>query len=501
MATSNTQTTERPPIIAVLGHVDHGKSTLLDYIRKSNIVEGEAGGITQHVAAYEVEHSTESGDKKRITFIDTPGHAAFKSIRSRGASIADIAILVVSAEDGVKAQTLEALESIKASGIPMVVAINKTDRPNADVERTKTSLLENGIYLEGLGGEIPFVPVSAKTGAGIPELLDLLLLVAEIEELKGDPEKPAEGFVIEAHRDQKRGVAATLIITDGSLKSGQSILAGGGIAPVRVMEDHAGKTLKSAQFSSPVSIYGFDALPKVGAPFTTYENKKLAEKAMAENASVTESSEATAFDEGTFVLPVVIKADVTGSLEAIVSELSSIGDEHAALHIIQSGIGAVSETDVKSAVAGSGTTPVIFAFNVGIDANAVETARQNGIQIETFNIIYKLTEHIQDLLKDRAPKRVVETLRGKARVLKIFSARKNIQTIGGTVFEGHIEKGALVHILRKDELVGSSSVDTLQASRQDVDRVEKGDDFGAQLETSIELSSGDVLEWRTTDTV
>lgn len=502
MTSSTPVATERPPIIAVLGHVDHGKSTLLDYIRKSNIVDSEAGGITQHVASYEVEHTATDGSKKRITFIDTPGHAAFKSIRSRGADIADIAILVVSAEDAVKAQTLEAIKSIKQSEIPMVVAINKIDRPNANIERTKTSLLEHEIYLEGLGGDVPFVPVSAKEGTGIPELLDILLLVAEMEELKATTEKPAEGFVIEAHRDQKRGVAATLIITDGSLQSGESILAGGAIAPVRVMEDHAGRTLKAATFSSPVSIYGFDTLPQVGAKFTTFKNKKDSEKARSEEVSITpDNTSTTLLDENAFVLPVVIKADVSGSLEAVVEELSKTGDSYSTINIIQSGIGAVSETDVKSAIAGSGIPPIIFGFNVGIDANAVETARQHGIEIETFDIIYKLTERIAELLKGRAPKRVVETIRGHARVVKQFSSRKDNQTIGATVFEGFIEKGSLLHIIRKNEMLGSGVLNTIQEGRQDVSRVEKGNDFGAQIETSIELQPGDLLEYRTSETV
>lgn len=501
MKSATPATQERPPIIAVLGHVDHGKSTLLDFIRKSNTVAGEAGGITQHVAAYEVVHERTGGEKKRITFIDTPGHAAFKTIRTRGASIADIAILVVSAEDGVKAQTLEALASIRASGIPMVVAINKIDRPNADVERTKTSLLENGVYVEGMGGDVPYVPISAKAGTGIQELLDLLLLVAEIEELKGDPSVCAEGFVIEAHHDAKRGVAATLIITNGSLATGQTVLAGGAITPVRVMEDHAGVQIPDATFSTPVTLYGFDTLPRVGASFSTFATKKEAQVARAAEASQLANAPAPTFNENTFILPLVIKADVTGSLEAIVSELARLGNEHAAIQIIQSGIGPVSETDVKSAVAGSGTTPIIFGFDVSVDANALEVARQYVIPIETFDIIYKLTERAEEILRERAPTQTKETIRGKARVLKLFSTRKNQQTLGGTVFEGLLEAGTLVHIFRKDELLGSGKITSMQTNRQEVSRAEKGTDFGAQLETSLELASGDMLEYTTTETL
>jgi translation initiation factor IF-2 len=492
----------RPPIIAVLGHVDHGKSTLLDFLRKSNVVAGEAGGITQHVAAYEVVHAAADGTKKTITFIDTPGHAAFKSMRERGVSIADIAILVVSAEDGVKAQTIEALEAIRESGIPMVVAINKIDKPAADINRTKASLIEKGVYLEGMGGDVPYAPISAKSGEGIPDLLDLLLLVAELEELTGDPSLPASGFVVEAHREAKRGVAATLIITNGSLQTGMAILAGGAIAPVRVMENAAGASIGSATFSTPISVFGFDGLPAVGAPFDTYENKKTAEKARTEAGITTPpilpNAQAV---EGSFSLPVVLKADASGSLEALIGEVQNIGDEFTSIQVIQSGIGTISENDVKSAIAGSGTAPVILGFGVSTDANAIEVARQHDIEIETFDIIYKLTERLAELLQDRAPKRIVESMTGRARVLKQFSSRKDLQTIGGSVFEGFIEKKSNLRILRKGEVIGSGKIETIQMARIDASRVDAGNEFGAQIETSIELLPGDLLENVTTKSV
>jgi translation initiation factor IF-2 len=276
--THTSHITERPPVVVVMGHVDHGKSSLLDYIRHTNVVSGEAGGITQHVAAYEVVHEGKEG-KKRITFIDTPGHAAFTAIRSRGANVADIAILVVSAEDGVKEQTLEVLKSIQDSETPYVVAINKIDKPNADIERTKVTLMEHNVFLEGLGGDVPWVPISAKTGQGIPDLLTTVLLLAEIEELTGDENAPAEGFVIEANRDSRRGIAATLIITNGSLKIGNAIRASTAIAPLRILEDTMGKKLKSAEMSSPIVVVGFDELPLAGTSFVTHNNKRDAEEA------------------------------------------------------------------------------------------------------------------------------------------------------------------------------------------------------------------------------
>src|SRR3990167_9039454 len=300
-------TAERPPIVAVLGHVDHAKSTLLDFSRHANVVAGEAGGITQHVAAYEVERE-KNGGKKRITFIDTPGHAAFSAIRARGASAADIAILVVAADDGVKAQTLEALQSIRDAGTPFIVAINKIDKPNADQERTIRMLLDEKVYLEKYGGDVTWAAISAKNGTGVEELLDLILLVAEMEGFKGDTSAPAHGYIIEAHRDQRRGLAATLIIKNGILKSGMAVLAGHAIAPVRIMESTAGKLLKEATFSTPVQLIGFDSLPQVGEEFHTYKNKRAAEEARPALVPMDRSAAKAPLPEGEtgpFEMPII----------------------------------------------------------------------------------------------------------------------------------------------------------------------------------------------------
>jgi len=269
---------KRPPVVVIMGHIDHGKSTLLDYIRNSNVVEGEAGGITQHLSAYVVEHKTKEGESGKITFLDTPGHAAFQQMRLRGADVADVAILIVSAEDGVKPQTLEALESIKAADIPYIVAINKIDKPGADVPKTQASLVENQIYIEGMGGDIPWAPISAKSGDGVDDLLDLVVLAADLAELKGDTNVPATGTVIEGYLDDKRGTTATLIINNGTLKSGQCVVSGNTYAPVRIMEDFNGNSIKEASLSEPVGIVGFSEVPEVGSDFVTVENKKAAEK-------------------------------------------------------------------------------------------------------------------------------------------------------------------------------------------------------------------------------
>lgn len=492
------QTIERPPIVAVLGHVDHGKSTLLDYIRKTNTVDREAGGITQHVAAYEVEHERE-GAIKRITFIDTPGHAAFQAIRARGAKIADIAILVVAADDGVKAQTLEALESIRASETPFVVAINKIDKPNADLSRTQASLLEQHVYLEKFGGDIPWVAISAKTGAGITELLDLILLVAELQELKADTKAPAKGYIVEAHRDEKRGTAATLIITEGTLAFGMAVRAGRSIAPVRVMTNHLGKQIKDATFSTPVTLYGFDELPEVGAEFVTHKNKRAAEeerpiREQAVHAAHSDTSER-------FYLPVIIRADVSGSLEGIAHELQKIGDEYMGVRIVQTGIGNVSEADVKAAIASHGTPAAVIAFNVETDSLARESARQHGIVIETFTIIYKLAERLEELMKVSAPRRQVEEAIGRAKILKQFSSRKETHVVGGTVQEGRIDKSEKLRVLRRTEVLGSAKILNIQTNKQNVDRVEAGTEFGMEVHAAFEIVQGDTLECYRVNTV
>lgn len=483
---------ERPPVVVVMGHVDHGKSTLLDYIRKSNVVAGEAGGITQHVAAYEVTHKD-----KRVTFIDTPGHAAFTAIRARGANVADIAILVVAADDGVKAQTLEALSQIKEAGIPFIVAINKIDKPNADLARTQSSLLEQHVYLEKLGGDVPWTAVSAKAGTGVDELLDLILLVAEIQEYRADPDGAAEGYVIEAHRDQKRGLAATLIITHGTLESGMAVLAGRGLAPVRIMEDHKGKALKSATFSTPVTLVGFDELPDVGERFKAFKNKRVAEESRVEYlANLPRKDAPSAAADGTgekFFMPVIVRADTTGSLEAISQETARVGDEMARVSIVQSGIGNISEGDVKTALAGE-QHALVIGFNVGIDRTAEALARERGVTIETFNIIYKLTERLNEVLVQTRPKRTVEEVVGRAKVLKQFSSRKVEHVVGGTVVEGFLEKKGSVRVMRRNVAVGTGVITNIQSNKQNVDRVETGSEFGMQIEAPFEIAQGDVLE-------
>jgi translation initiation factor IF-2 len=495
MANSTKKTTEkmqqRPPVIAVMGHVDHGKSALLDYIRNTKVVESEAGGITQKVSAYEVLREYE-GKKKLITFLDTPGHEAFSKIRERGATVADIAILVVSAEEGVKPQTLDALRAIKEAGVPYVVAINKIDKPGADITRTQSSLVEHEVYIEGMGGSIPWNAISAKTGEGVNELLDTLLLVAEMEELSADPTPPADGVVIEAQRDSKKGVAATLVIKNGTLKSGEYIVAGNAMAPVRIFENFMGTPIRKATFSSPVRIIGFDTLPDVGAKFHTYSSKKEAELARQPQGTkakkVTELNE----DDTRHLVPLIVKADASGTIEAIEHEIDKLQSDRVLVTIIQKGIGNISEADIKAAVA-STHDALVIGFNVGTDAAARDVALQYDVSVNTFNIIYKLAEWLEQTIRERTPKMEVENELGEAKIMKYYSSMKNKHVIGGKVKRGVIKKGARVHIQRDGKNVGSGVVRNLQTMKQSVTHIDESGEFGAQIESDITPRQNDRL--------
>lgn len=486
--------TPRPPIVTVMGHIDHGKSTLLDYIRKTKVTETEAGGITQHLSAYEVEHTTDSGNKERITFLDTPGHAAFQHLRSRGSSVADLAILVVSAEDGVKPQTLQALSAIQDAGIPYLVAINKIDKPNANVDRTIASLIEHEIYLEGMGGSIPYAKISAKTGEGVPELLDLLLLAAELEELTGDATAPATGLVIESHCDARAGISATLIIKDGTLRQGEYVVAGASYAPLRILRDFKGDSLEVATFSSPIAVVGFSSTPPVGEAFTTVANKKEAEAQAAQFASVPHAAAPVAAqaDADALELPVVVKADVVGSLEAVVDTVRERSTDRLALRIVREGVGTVTEGDVKQVV-GVDSKGFIVGFNVDVEPAARELAERQSIEIATFSIIYELSEWIENAVASRTPEREVEREIARATVFKVFSSNKNTHLTGGRVESGELSAGQTVHVVRDGAVVDSGVVESLRQGKATTEHIREGDEFGAQIVCNTTLESRDEL--------
>lgn len=489
-----TRKTERPPVVVVLGHVDHGKSSLLDYIRKTNVVEKEAGGITQHTAAYEVIRTDEKGAERKITFVDTPGHEAFSAQRRRGARLADIAILVVSAEDGVKTQTKEALSAIKDAGIPYIVAINKIDLPNADVERTLMSLSENEVYVEGRGGDIPYVPISAKKGDGIENLLEVVLLLAEVEGKTGDASVPAEGIVVESHRDPKRGISGTFIIKNGTLETSMAVASEGCFAPVRAIVSAAGETLSEATMCAPVTIVGWSNLPPVGATVQAFAKKKDAEKYAEEHKHVAVKTEAPApseedTDTEIALIPVIIKADVAGSIDAIKHEIGKIKQERVVLKVLHADVGAIGEGDIKRA--GGDARTVIIGFNTSIENGTRELAERAGIALHTENIIYKLSEWLALLVEERRPRETIQEVHGKAKILKLFSKIRTKQVIGARVEDGSIRLGDFVSIIRREEEIGTGKIVELQKDRSATKEADKGTEFGAKLDSHVDVAPGD----------
>ncbi|HEX7724725.1 MAG TPA: translation initiation factor IF-2 [Candidatus Paceibacterota bacterium] len=502
--------TKRAPVVVVMGHIDHGKSTLLDYIRKANVVAGEAGGITQHVGAYQAESAGTDGTKKLFTFLDTPGHEAFGGIRKRGAAAADVAILVVSAEDGVKPQTLDALREIKAAGIPYIVAINKIDKPNADPNRTRQSLGENEIYVEGWGGDTPCVEISALNGTGIPELLDMIDLVAELADLKADPKSPATGIVIESELTRK-GTSATLLIKNGTLAVGSFVVAGGSYASVRFIDSFRGQKLESAGPSTPVVLYGWNEVPPTGATFVTVDNKKDAERMANENAVALKKAAQNveqakiAADKirrnsggedgpGIVTLPLIIKADVIGSLEGVQHELAKIKHDKVELKVVAAGIGEIGENDVKLAV--SDPSIILLGFNVGTDkkAEAIIERSPVPIRVKTYKIIYELAQFVRDELTAKIPKEYIEEVTGRAKILAVFSKEKDKQVVGGKVQEGVLETGEGVRIMRREVEIGRGTIRELQQQKKRASEVREGYEFGTMIEAKIEIAVGDKIE-------
>ncbi len=484
----------RQPVIAVLGHVDHGKSSLLDYIRKSNVVEGEAGGITQRISAYEVEHKSADGASKHITFLDTPGHAAFQSMRERGVEIADIAILIVSAEDGVKAQTLEAWKTIDARKLPYVVAVNKIDKPGADIQKTKTSLVEHGIYIEGWGGDIPCVEISAKTGQGVDFLLETLLLMVEMNDLKASLDTDATGYVLESFVDQKRGISATLVLKDGTLPVSGAILAGTALSPIRIIEDFAGRTIKNPHAGQPIKVTGFDDIPATGAIFISSSDKKEVEvlQKEAKANSVKTVLDPRLYRNAKVVIPVVIKSDSQGTLDAVHMELKKRETDDVKIKIIAEGIGNITEGDIL--LASSDEKTVILGFTVKMEGKARDQADRFNIKPELFDIIYKLSEWFDTLVESRLPFEEKEVILGTLKLLKTFSSQKDKHVIGGRVETGRIDNGALVRIVRRGVDMGKGRILELQSQKLKAASVMEGNECGLMVETKTEMIPSDILE-------
>jgi translation initiation factor IF-2 len=497
----------RPPVVAIVGHIDHGKSTLLDYIRRTNVTEAEAGGITQHLSAYEAMHKNASGEH-RITFLDTPGHEAFRGMRARGLEVADVAVLVVSAEDGVKVQTLEAIKLIHEAKIPFIVAITKIDKPGAYADKAKNSLLEHNVYLEGLGGTVPSVAVSGKTGEGVSELLDLILLAAELEGLHSEENVSAEGVVIEAHTESRRGTSATLIVQKGVLKSGEFVVAGSAFAPTRIMESFSGKAVTEMHPGRPVRVVGFSELPSVGLTWHTTDSKKKAEeealqaKAAEAPKNIVESpappksetEEKVEEEKEIIVLPLVIKTDVAGMGEAVLHELQKLQTgERMEVRVVSQGTGAISQDDVR--MVGSGKTPGLIAgFNVKIEKQARDLAERTGVEVGLFEVIYKLAEWLAAEVEKRRPRERSENVTGAAKILKVFSTQKGKVVLGGRVASGELVSGNEIRIMRDEAEVGTGKIVSLQSGKIAQKKIETGSEFGAMIETEVAIAVGDVME-------
>ena len=494
MSTNTENQIARPPVVAIMGHIDHGKSTILSCIRNNAKDLREAGGITQHISAYEVEHAGDDGRVKKITFLDTPGHEAFCGERARGASVADVAVLVVSAEDGVKPQTLEALRSIESSQTPFIVAINKIDKDGANIDRTKQSLAENNVFVEGYGGTIPVVPVSGKTGDGITELLDMILLVADMADLRGDPTQNGSGIVIESNLDPKKGLSATCIIKNGTVKKGQYIVAGESLAPVRIMENYLGKQVDRATFSSPIKIIGWNSLPETGTEFSVFDDREIAFETAekAKMAKKTNARQQNALENSEIMCHVIVKADTSGSLEAVLFEIKKLNTAQIGISVVSCGIGTISENDIRLAQGSRKVT--IVGFNVKVESLAKSFAERAGIEIKTFDIIYKMTEWLKDLLLSQAPKVSEIVLTGSAKILKVFSKTKDKQIIGASVQNGNITVGSIVSIKRRDSEIGQGKIRGLEQQKKKTDSVATGTEFGAMVEAKIEIAPGDILE-------
>ena len=479
----------RSPVVVIMGHIDHGKSTLLDYIRKTSTALKEAGGITQHISAYEAECGV-SGEKRTITFLDTPGHEAFSSVRERGVRVADIAVLVVSAEDGVKPQTLEALNVIQKFNLPFIIAINKIDKPGANADRVKQNLAEHSVLVEGWGGTTPVVQISAKTGENVNDLLEMIALQADVEELRGDPTLPAEGFVIESDLNPKQGIRATLIIKNGSLKLGSFVYTNWAWTKVRMIENYKGESIKEAKFSSPVRIVGWSDTPSVGSKFHTFLTKEEGETFATTQDEHADSKNET-IKESTNSISLILKADTFGSLDAIQNELQKLSTEKMGVKIIGKGIGDISEQDIKTAMIKKN---LILGFSVGMNKGVDMLALRSGIELKTFNIIYELLDFVKAKIQTETPFETKEVITGMAKILRNFSKTKDKQVIGARVQSGEIHNNKIVKIIRREVEIGEGKIKEIQSQKIKTDSVKEGDEFGMMLESKMDVVPGDILQ-------
>ncbi len=491
---------ERPPVITIMGHVDHGKTSLLDKIRSTKVAEREAGGITQHIGAYMV-----SKDGKNITFIDTPGHEAFTEMRARGAQATDIAIIVVAADDGVKPQTIEAVNHAKTADVPIIVAINKIDKPDANPDLVKSQMAEIGITPSEWGGEYEFVPVSAKTGEGIDDLLDTILLQAEIMELKANPKREAKAIVIESSLEKGRGPTATVIVKNGTLKVGDHVVCGVAYGRVRAIIDDMGKQIKERKPSEPGMVVGLDKVPPAGEIMVAVKDAETArmyaerraeyerQKELSKTTKVTLEELSQLVKEGQLKkLPVIIKADTQGSLEAIKGSLEKLKNEEVKVDIIHSGVGAISESDVT--LADASDNAIILGFNVRPTGSVKEKAKQLGVTIKTYSIIYDLIDEVKALLSGMLSPIIKEETIGQAEVRETFNVPKVGTVAGCMVIDGVIERNAKARVIRDGVVIYDSAISSLKRFKDDVKEVSKGYECGLMIENFNDIKVGDIIE-------
>lgn len=497
----------RPPVVAVMGHVDHGKTSLLDAIRGAKVASGEAGGITQHISAYQIQHN-----KRPITFLDTPGHEAFAAIREHGAHLTDIVIIVVAADDGVKPQTVEAIRFATKAGARIIVALNKIDKEGANPNQAKQQLAEHNLLVEEWGGDIVAVEVSAKTKQGIDSLLDMILLVADVEDLRADVEGPATGLIIEAHNEQGRGPMAHALVESGTLKRSDYIVTGGTYAKARTLQDSTGKTIQKATASDPVRITGFKTLPEFGDEFHVVKDEKSARK-LAEQTAITRKNQASTQDmSGSELiriinrsnklqqLNIILKADVQGSLTSVADSLKALDTDEVAVRVISSGIGVVTESDIHRAHT---SDAVIYGFNVDAPSSIKRLAMRDNVKIRMYRIIYELIDDVREELSNMLIPQIVETPLGRLIVRAVFKTTKTEVICGGEVTKGKLAIPSLARVMRGDTELGEVEIINLKRGPQDVKEVQEGEmcGLGFKTETKIDLEEGDRLELFTRETV
>ena len=489
---------ERPPVVTIMGHVDHGKTSLLDAIRQSHVIEGEFGGITQHIGAYQVSYNG-----KKITFIDTPGHAAFTEMRARGASITDIVIIIVAADDGVMPQTIEAIDHAKAAKVPIIVAINKMDKPGADPDRVMREMSEHGLTPDSWGGDTLFVPISAKTHEGIDKLLENLLFIAEMQELKANPKRYAMGTVIESKLDKNVGSVVTLLVQNGTLRLGDPVVIGEYFGKVRTLKNDLGEEVVEALPSSPVSVTGISGVPTAGDKFMAFESEKQAHSVAEQRSEVAKLKSNTLasaislddlfgkISEGLKEINIVLKADVKGSEEAVKNTLSKIDVEGCKLNVIRSGVGTITESDIVLANASSA---IIIGFNVRPSAKILDIAKEYGVDVRLHNIIYKVVEEMEAAMKGMLDPEYEEKTIGSAEIRKIYKFSKTGNIAGCYVLDGVVKMGAKARVIRDGVVIYDGAINTIQREKNQAKEVKAGFECGITLENYGDIKEKDIIE-------